>query len=481
MTTVRMRTGLTIAIALCLSGQGPVALAAPTQSALVGVDRRGGGRSESHGPTVLLPDVAIEVETGTLGAISEAKRRLVEARLHIQRGTSWLSRGRGLVSSPPRLQIVEARRLLAYVRLAAVRLRHASDLIRRLIYETGRRHKEVAADSARRVGAPLLAQADGLRARRLEEQRRMLYVVKAELARAAGELERHEGVLIAGLLDVRRAFATARKRQSTGYAGAGVEWASPSRCPTALELGNRLSDCALAVLAASAGWEGNDLAIAVAIALAESGGQVDALSFNPNGTSDEGLWQINSVHGNPVSCTLDPKCNADLAFALYESDGRSFGSWTTYEAGRHLAFLERVRAALTLGRPAVTWICPVDPPHRLSDDFGAPRYGGGYHPHAGNDIFAPVGTPVRAPFAGVAVEAPSELGGLGIRVEGAFGYVYNAHLSRYGALGPVPAGAIIGYVGNSGNAATTAPHDHFEWHPDYGEAVDPFTHLLAAC
>lgn len=476
MTTARMRTGLMIAIAFCLSGQGPVA---PALSAFVSIE--GGGRPESHGPTVPAPDGAIEVELETLGAISEAKRWLVDARVHIQKGTSWLGRGRGLVSSPPRLQIVEARRLLAYVRLAALRLRHASDLIRRLIYETGRRYKEVTADSARRVGAPPLPQADGLRARRLEEQRRMLYVVRAELARTAGELKRHEAALVAGVLDVRRASARARKRQSKVYAGAGVEWASPSRCPTALELGNRLSDCGLAVLAAAAGWDGSDLVIAVAIALAESGGQADALSFNPNGTSDEGLWQINSAHGNPMSCTLDPRCNAELAFAIYEADGRSFRSWTTYETGRHLAFLERAKAALTLERPEATWICPVDPPRRLSDDFGAPRYGGGYHPHAGNDIFAPGGTPVRAPFAGVAVEAPSELGGLGVRVEGAPGYVYNAHLSRYEALGPVTAGAIIGYVGNSGNAATTAPHDHFEWHPDYGEAVDPYTHLLAAC
>src|SRR6266508_3864241 len=34
-------------------------------------------------------------------------------------------------------------------------------------------------------------------------------------------------------------------------------------------------------------------------------------------------------------------------------------------------------------------VCPVDQPRAVYDGFGAPRYAGGYHPHAGNDIVAP--------------------------------------------------------------------------------------------
>jgi murein DD-endopeptidase MepM/ murein hydrolase activator NlpD len=129
----------------------------------------------------------------------------------------------------------------------------------------------------------------------------------------------------------------------------------------------------------------------------------------------------------------------------------------------------------------VLHVCPVDQPHSYTDDFGAPRWAGGYHPHQGNDIFAPEGTPIRAPFDGLAVQTPNTLGGLAVTVYGEAGYVYNAHLLEYGILGRVTTGTIIGYVGNSGDAINSATHDHFEWHPGNGEAVDPFPYLNAVC
>jgi peptidoglycan hydrolase CwlO-like protein len=148
------------------------------------------------------------------------------------------------------------------------------------------------------------------------------------------------------------------------------------------------------------------------------------------------------------------------------------------------------------GIGGVFQVCPVDAPHAYSDDFGAPRDGPPPHPHMGNDIFAPLGTPIRAPFPGTAVETNNGLGGRGVTVYGALGYAYNAHLSRYGALGAVAAGTIVGYVGNTGDAAGGPTHDHFEWHPGvipanpwkspYGYtvidgAIDPFPYLNAVC
>lgn len=155
---------------------------------------------------------------------------------------------------------------------------------------------------------------------------------------------------------------------------------------------------------------------------------------------------------------------------------------------RRFARLPQTADQVTLA-DGVFRVCPVDPPRTIADDFGAPRYTGGYHPHAGNDILAPMGTPIRAPFDGVATDATNTIGGQAVRVEGADGYVYNAHLQSFGTLGRVSAGEIVGYVGDSGNAQGGPPHDHFEWHPDqvapgevaHNGAVDPHPYLEQAC
>jgi peptidoglycan hydrolase CwlO-like protein len=143
-------------------------------------------------------------------------------------------------------------------------------------------------------------------------------------------------------------------------------------------------------------------------------------------------------------------------------------------------------------------VCPVEQPRALYDGFGAPRYAGGYHPHAGNDIVAPTGTAILAPFAGTARSSYNTLGGSAVYVYGALGYVYNAHLSSYSSNsnGPVAAGDVIGYVGDSGDALGGVPHDHFEWHPKVipsnwpaspygytviGSALNPYPLLSQVC
>jgi murein DD-endopeptidase MepM/ murein hydrolase activator NlpD len=123
-------------------------------------------------------------------------------------------------------------------------------------------------------------------------------------------------------------------------------------------------------------------------------------------------------------------------------------------------------------------VCPVDRPRHYVDTFGAPRAG---HRHQGNDIMAPHGTPIRAPFDGRTKKSISGPGGLGVYVYGKRGFVFNAHLSRFGKLGKVKAGDIVGYVGNSGNASGGSPHDHFEWHPRGGGAVSPYRFLNQTC
>jgi hypothetical protein len=140
-------------------------------------------------------------------------------------------------------------------------------------------------------------------------------------------------------------------------------------------------------------------------------------------------------------------------------------------------------------------LCPVRRPVSYQDDFGEARNVGGYHPHWGNDIAAPTGRPIRAPFDGLAVaHADTWFAGKYVTVVGREGYVRNAHLSRFGHLGRVKAGTIIGYVGETGDARN--PHDHFDWRPwnvpkvlhrsPYGytriqDAIDPFPFLNKVC
>jgi murein DD-endopeptidase MepM/ murein hydrolase activator NlpD len=128
-------------------------------------------------------------------------------------------------------------------------------------------------------------------------------------------------------------------------------------------------------------------------------------------------------------------------------------------------------------------VCPVAGPVAVADNFGVwvhrPEKQGGDHVHQGNDMMAAYGTPIVAPFDGTAVVATNHIGGLAVKVFGKYGYVYNAHLSRFGQLGAVHAGDVIGYVGATGD--TNANHDHFEWHPGNGSAVDPHTFLMAVC
>lgn len=143
--------------------------------------------------------------------------------------------------------------------------------------------------------------------------------------------------------------------------------------------------------------------------------------------------------------------------------------------------------------------CPVDQPRGFGDGFGAPRYAGGYHLHKGVDLVAPAGTYIRAAFDGYSYTSSNTLGGKVVFVVGQYGKVYNAHLSEYtgNSNGRVSAGDVIGYVGDTGDAAGL-PHDHFEFHPNvmpavgswprsyYGfstieDAINPYPLLVQAC
>lgn len=119
---------------------------------------------------------------------------------------------------------------------------------------------------------------------------------------------------------------------------------------------------------------------------------------------------------------------------------------------------------------------------RLADSYGDPRSGGRLH--EGIDIFAKRNTPVLAATEGyVSGLGTNGLGGITVWVTGPAGWRhYYAHLERWGDVREgqwVEAGTVIGYVGNSGNAATTATHLHYGIYPPSGGTLNPFP-LLAA-
>lgn len=167
-------------------------------------------------------------------------------------------------------------------------------------------------------------------------------------------------------------------------------------------------------------------------------------------------------------------------------------------------FLIALIAAATLGVAAPAMAAddlrferfpqPADGTH-FENDYGYARRG---HRHRGNDIFGNKGDPVVAVAGGIVTTVSSGgTAGNYVVVEHIGGWeTWYLHLNNdspgtdNGRLGPdhavgarvevgwyVPAGAIIGFVGDSGNAEGTLPHTHFELHID-GTIVNPNPYLM---
>lgn len=107
------------------------------------------------------------------------------------------------------------------------------------------------------------------------------------------------------------------------------------------------------------------LAIAVAIAMAESGGNETKVSpINSDGSYDVGLWQINSIHrrDHPTWTTewlKNPENNA-AAMATISSNGLNWRPWTVYKTGRYKDYLAQARKAVA-SRPTGAGIVEDSP------------------------------------------------------------------------------------------------------------------------
>jgi len=115
---------------------------------------------------------------------------------------------------------------------------------------------------------------------------------------------------------------------------------------------SKLSPEQIAQAAHDAGFRGHDLTTAVAVALAESGG--DPRAHNPVPPDNSyGLWQINMIgalgpdrrhqfHLDANKDLYDPETNAEAAFAI-SGKGNSFQPWTTFTSGAYKSHLDEAR------------------------------------------------------------------------------------------------------------------------------------------
>jgi murein DD-endopeptidase MepM/ murein hydrolase activator NlpD len=146
---------------------------------------------------------------------------------------------------------------------------------------------------------------------------------------------------------------------------------------------------------------------------------------------------------------------------------------------------EGLRPKLTKGR----YVFPIYGPSSFTNTFGAPRAITGWH--HGEDIFAPLGAPILAVTDGTLFSVGwNDVGGYRLWLRDRQGnQFYYAHLSAFSSLAidgaEVRAGDVVGFNGNSGDAAGTPYHLHFEFHPvgmlhmGYDGVVSPYTYLTA--
>lgn len=162
----------------------------------------------------------------------------------------------------------------------------------------------------------------------------------------------------------------------------------------------------LAQLAYNAGFRGQALTTAVAVAMAESSGNTGALNDNAStGDYSVGAWQVNyfgklmqertAKYGAPQVLQANPQGQAAAAFDI-SGGGKDFSAWTTYTSGAYQQYMgEAQQAASAVKGPA-----PVNP-QNLTGAQGAPL-----------DIAAP-GSSNAVPGSGIppaAASAPANQG-----------------------------------------------------------------------
>ncbi len=189
----------------------------------------------------------------------------------------------------------------------------------------------------------------------------------------------------------------------------------------------------LAVAAAQAGFTGQGLRLAVAVGLAESGGNPTARGPNPPtpgcpaGSTDRGAWQLNNCYHPEVAdaCADDLACAARETYRI-SAAGSDWREWTTYTSGAYhtqLAAADQALAALAadssdggippgFGTPGPCGLSPAADyaKHLVTELFGITDIGGcAFSGHVENSDHYPDGNG-QAHAIDVMIGANSALG-----------------------------------------------------------------------
>ena len=148
----------------------------------------------------------------------------------------------------------------------------------------------------------------------------------------------------------------------------------------------------------SAGFSGDDLEIAQAVVMAESGGNTKA--FNPKGRDlSYGLFQINMKDDDPANPLMgqkrrekfnienedlfDPYVNAKVAYAI-SSKGKKWTPWSTYNSGTYKKFLGKDVVLKDSGGSSDYSSDFQSYSSSADGSFGSGAFGGGANPFVGS-------------------------------------------------------------------------------------------------
>jgi Lysozyme like domain len=123
----------------------------------------------------------------------------------------------------------------------------------------------------------------------------------------------------------------------------------------------RLSPHEIAHIAKTVPWTTGEQRIAIAIALAESSGETDALARSETGASignrDHGLWQISGRwHGDKLQRRpnwRNPYENVKIAYEIFVGVGRVWTPWSVFTSNAYAKYLPDAEIAMRFPFPIV--------------------------------------------------------------------------------------------------------------------------------